>query len=117
MVFIMKKFIENFENIFSQANLWKAWVDYRKGKRNRQSVAEYEYRLEENLTELYRRLKNIHTSHRHIGNLLFSIRKKELFQRRVWQIVLSTERCITPFILFMIVCLWLVLFPVGKVKG
>jgi len=54
----MKKFIENFENIFSQANLWKAWVDYRKGKRNRQSVAEYEYRLEENLTELYRRLKN-----------------------------------------------------------
>ena len=54
----MKTFNTLYELIISPANLLLSWERFKKGKRKKADVALFEYRLEQNLLELYRELKN-----------------------------------------------------------
>lgn len=52
----MKILKNRFREIISEENLWRAWMIYRRGKRNRPAVREFERNLEDNLSELRREL-------------------------------------------------------------
>ncbi len=54
----MKTFNTLYGLIISPANLLLSWERFKKGKRKKADVALFEYRLEQNLLELYRELKN-----------------------------------------------------------
>jgi len=47
-----------FEKIICLENLFLAWREFRKGKRNKSDVQSFEFNLEDNLFELYQELKN-----------------------------------------------------------
>lgn len=46
----------NFYDVISIENLFRAWKKFRKGKRSKQEVVEFEFNLEENIFDLYDRL-------------------------------------------------------------
>lgn len=46
----------NFHDVISVENLFHAWKKFRKGKRSKQEVAEFEFNLEENIFNLHERL-------------------------------------------------------------
>ena len=46
----MRKIDNCFQDIISPINLWQSWIDYRRGKRKREAVSEFEKNLENNLT-------------------------------------------------------------------
>jgi retron-type reverse transcriptase len=54
----MKTYNHIFEKIISIENLFLAWDEFKKGKREKLDVQEFEFRLEENLFKLHRKLKN-----------------------------------------------------------
>ncbi len=47
----------------SLANIWESWYKFRKGKRNTQSINEFEYYLESNITRLHHDLTNHSYAH------------------------------------------------------
>ena len=50
------RFIHTYEDIISIDNLLGAWKEFLKGKRNKQDVQEFQYRLTDNLLELHNEL-------------------------------------------------------------
>ncbi len=50
--------MKNFDDIISIENLFQAWNEFKKGKRNRKDVQVFELNLEDNLFDLYESLKN-----------------------------------------------------------
>ena len=52
----MKRHGGLFEPVVSTANLWRAWREFRRGKRNRPSVAEFELDAERHVLRLHREL-------------------------------------------------------------
>ena len=54
----MKTYNHIFEKIISIENLFLAWDEFKKGKREKLDVQEFEFHLEENLFQLNRELKN-----------------------------------------------------------
>jgi len=48
----MKKLINCYDETISPENLWRAWLIYRRGKRGRLAVSEFEVELENNLLDL-----------------------------------------------------------------
>ncbi len=52
-----------FEETFSAENLFAAWDEFKKGKRRKQDVAEFEYALEERIFELQKELLEGHYRH------------------------------------------------------
>lgn len=53
------KILKNcYQKISSPHNIWLAWLDYRRGKRLKPAVRDFEYKLEENLTSLITELQN-----------------------------------------------------------
>jgi len=48
----MKKLINCYQSIISPENIWQAWLSYRRGKRDRQAVSDFEAYLENNLLSL-----------------------------------------------------------------
>ncbi len=52
----MRRCGEPLERVIAPGNLWRAWRDFRRGKRNRPSVAAFEARAERNVLELHRDL-------------------------------------------------------------
>src|SRR3989344_2513707 len=64
--------LENcFKDIVAFENLWRAWILYCRGKRERAAVREFERRLENNLGRLLSDLKN--ETYRHGGYYQFII--------------------------------------------
>ncbi|MCR4277458.1 MAG: reverse transcriptase/maturase family protein [Candidatus Berkelbacteria bacterium] len=59
----MKIYSGLFESIISVENLFLAWEKFRKGKRNRKDVQEFEWLLEPNIFQLHRDLKNRRYKH------------------------------------------------------
>jgi retron-type reverse transcriptase len=58
-----KIFIHKFEDIVSIDNLLLAWMEFRKGKRNRNDVQEFEFKLMDNIISLHRNLINFTYKH------------------------------------------------------
>lgn len=54
----MKIYNNLFDQIISPENLFAAWDDFRRDKRNKPDVTRFEWRLEENIFELRRELRN-----------------------------------------------------------
>jgi RNA-directed DNA polymerase len=54
----MKTFSHLYENAISIENLFQAWEKFKKGKRGRRDVLEFERNLEDNLFELHQRLRS-----------------------------------------------------------
>ncbi len=54
-----------YEDLISLENIFQAWNEFVKGKRKKKDVQEFNFRLENNLFELYKRLKN--KTYRHGG--------------------------------------------------
>ncbi len=52
-----------YEDLISLENIFQAWDEFVKGKRNKKDVREFAFRLEDNLFELHKRLK--HKTYRH----------------------------------------------------
>jgi retron-type reverse transcriptase len=56
---IRRKIYHNiFREIISLENLFLAWDEFRKGKKNRKDVQEFEFNLEDNIFQLYQDLEN-----------------------------------------------------------
>lgn len=53
----MKKLEIIFEKIISLENLFSAWEEFKKGKRNKKDVMAFEYQLEENIFHLHKELR------------------------------------------------------------
>lgn len=60
-----------YSEIISPENLWRAWVQYRKGKRDSDTLLQFERRLEENLISLHDELLSV--SYTHGGYRMFHI--------------------------------------------
>ncbi len=54
-----KFFIHTYEDIISVENLLAAWSEFLRGKRNKEDVREFEYRLFDNILALHCELKNM----------------------------------------------------------
>ncbi|MEW5907964.1 MAG: reverse transcriptase domain-containing protein [Patescibacteria group bacterium] len=54
-----------FDEIISLDNLFLAWREFRKGKRNKSDVQEFEFNLEDNLFQLHQELKTKTYQHSH----------------------------------------------------
>ena len=54
----MDSLINCYDRIITDENLWQAWKLFRRGKRKRADVREFEYRLEDNLLSLRQELAN-----------------------------------------------------------
>lgn len=54
----MKTFINLFEQTISTENLFFAWKEFRRGKANKKDVMQFEYRLEQNIFQLFKDLKS-----------------------------------------------------------
>ncbi len=59
----MKIYKNIFEKMISMDSLLSAWDDFKKGKRGKRDVQEFEFRLEDNLFRLHRDLKNKRYKH------------------------------------------------------
>jgi len=59
----MKTFTNLFEQTISTENLFRAWKEFRRGKSSKKDVMRFEYRLEQNIFELYRDLKSKRYKH------------------------------------------------------
>ncbi len=57
-ILFMKFYRNLFEQIISTENLFVAWDEFKKGKRDKSDVMAFEWRLEENIFKLHRELKN-----------------------------------------------------------
>ena len=68
---VMKYIIPPFEKIFSLENLFKAWQDFKKGKKNKKDVADFSLHLVHNLSVL--RNDIISGQYKHSGYLHFKI--------------------------------------------
>ncbi len=55
----------SYENIIGIDNIFQAWSEFVKGKKKKKDVQEFSFRLEDNLFELHKRLKN--KTYRHGG--------------------------------------------------
>jgi RNA-directed DNA polymerase len=67
----MKIYRHIFDELISLENLFAAWDQFRRGKRQRWEVMEFEFNLEQNIFEIHRELKN--RSYRHGHYTSFSI--------------------------------------------
>lgn len=67
----MKIYKNLFNDIISAENLFLAWDEFKRGKRNKKDVRIFEWNLEENIFELHRELKR--KTYRHSGYLSFKI--------------------------------------------
>ncbi|MBI2053937.1 MAG: DNA polymerase III subunit delta [Candidatus Staskawiczbacteria bacterium] len=65
-----------FERIISLENLFFAWNEFKKGKRKKPDVQEFEYNLEDNIFLLYNELKN--KTYRHSNYTSFFIKDPKL---------------------------------------
>ena len=59
----MKTFTNLYEEITSVRNLFLAWKEFRRGKTKKKDVMRFEYRLEQNIFELHRDLRDKSYSH------------------------------------------------------
>jgi retron-type reverse transcriptase len=62
---------KNFEKIISLENLFLAWKEFKKGKRKKVDVQEFEFNLEDNLFQLHRELKD--RTYQHSNYTAFSV--------------------------------------------
>lgn len=65
-----------FNRVISLENLFKSWREFRKGKRNRSDVQDFEFSLEDNLFQLHQELKN--KTYRHSNYIPFYITDPKL---------------------------------------
>ncbi len=70
------KVINIFHEIIGLDNLFSAWFEFRRGKRKRPDVQEFEFNLEDNLFKLYNELKN--KSYKHGSYRKFLVRDPKL---------------------------------------
>lgn len=70
-VLIMNKVHEIYSSIISLENLFEAWNEFKKGKRNRKDVQTFERFLEDNIFDLHQKLKT--KTYNHFSYIAFNI--------------------------------------------